>query len=128
MFSHWQTSGSRKGLRSIIAATLMLFFLAEWGTHAVIHIGAHAPARAVVISTPETGDDPCHSFIHCDHNGHRDRQVPSTGHDIIPNVIVDNLADLVLPGRVDAPQPGTFTGVPGLSRPPDPAFHPPELS
>lgn len=128
MFRLWRTSASRHEARSIVAAALMFFFLAEWGTHAVIHIGSHAAAPSAVSATSGTGDDPCHSFVHCDHNGHRDRPVPNTGHDITPNGLVELFADLELPSRLEARPLQPFTSAPGISRPPDPAFHPPERS
>ena len=54
--------------------------------------------------------------------------MPNVSHDVTPNVLIDDLSDIAPPIDVQESSPMPFIGADGLSRPPDPAFHPPELS
>jgi hypothetical protein len=115
-------------LRRAFGCAFVLFLLVEWSSHTMVHTGMHTPLASSASANPGTADDPCHSFVHCDDGGHRGRQVPSPGHDLTPNILLDLLPGLDTPADFHLKTPILMTVVDGLSRPPDPAFHPPELS
>jgi hypothetical protein len=114
-------------LRHSFAALFLLVLLAEWSAHAVVHIGSHKMVRLAASSDQGTADDPCHSFVHCRDGRHRDRQMPNISHDVTPNMLVDMLHEVDPPIDLPIRLSILFTGADGLSRPPDPSFHPPEL-
>lgn len=117
----------QKELRPVLATAFLVFLLVEWGSHAAIHIGSRMVDEPSISANQGTREDPCHSFVHCDDDLHRGRQVPTAGHDLIPNALIDLRQQIDPPIEVQTNLLIPFVGARGISRPPDPAVRPPEF-
>lgn len=112
--------------RRVLAFVFLAFMLFEFGSHSAVCIG-HDPTDARAFSAREhSHSDPCRTMVMCP-DGRRD-QTLRMGHDLVPhNGLLDELSAIHVPAAVyESPVP--FSSSDGLSRPPDPAFHPPEFS
>lgn len=116
----------RELLRYVVAAAFLFFLLAEWGSHAMVHIN-NSTSRAVAVSAGLEHSDNHGSLILCNDDGRRDEQVPNVGHDLTPTVRLTELLISLAPQVAErSPLPLSHTAL-GLTRPPEPHFHPPEL-
>lgn len=114
--------------RRIVAAAFVLFLLAEWGSHLAFHIYDRTPAAVAVSAAEEHRDDPCRSLVLC-RDGRRDQKVANVGHDIIPQTaLFERFSDVeaTLASREGKRIP--FGDADIILRPPEPPFHPPELT
>jgi hypothetical protein len=114
--------------RFLFAGVFVLVLLAEWGSHGVI-FSQRDQGGETAMSTSERGhEDPCGTMILCS-DGRRNDQVPSISHDASQhNAYFDNRSNTGRNFVIVADPLRHSSFVFGLSRPPDPAFHPPEIS
>ena len=115
-------------VRRIVAAAFLFFMLLEWGSHTMVHINSSTAGAVAVSAADEHGDDPCRSLVLCSDSRRRDQQVPNIGHDLIPTANLAAASIGITPiAAADGP-PSPIHTASGLSRPPDPHFHPPQLA
>jgi hypothetical protein len=114
--------------RRLLAALFLIFLLAEWGSHGVVNAKPSSLDQQAVSSDEGGHDDPCRFLVLCSDSGRKDRQMPRFGHQVMHNGLLDLLSDLRPPVGFQDDLAIPFTTANCLSRPPDPAFHPPELS
>ncbi|MGB7207840.1 MAG: hypothetical protein WBD27_04200 [Pyrinomonadaceae bacterium] len=112
-----------------MAATFLIFLLAEWGSHSVIEANP-LPADAPSISANDVPhDDPCDTLMLCSDRGRNDQQRSNLGREATQHSApLDLLA--VLCHRICARGASRieFSTANVLSRYISPPFHPPELS
>jgi hypothetical protein len=114
------------GTRRLLAAVFVLFFLAEFGSHAVICSGEHSGGGPAISSADRGHEDPCTTLIQCGYD-QNNRQAPKLGHDAAQhNALFDRLFELSAANLLLQERPiATHQGVP-LFCPKDPPFHPPK--
>ena len=121
------TFATREHLRLILAAVFAVVLFAEWGSHGVI-LSHHSNVGGVAASNSERGhDDPCKTLI-CNDSQRRDQGFRFSHESSQHNAFFDALAPSN--ERLDAGSSRLLLHeiVSGISRPPDPEFHPPEIS
>lgn len=122
----------KRNVRAFLAAAFLFVLIAEWGSHSLMCSGHENGASGdgpAMFATQGGHDDPCRSLILCRDNQQRDQQLPKLGHDATQhNALFDPFSELDRPIDLRARSPIPFSGADGLARPPDPAFHPPEIS
>lgn len=119
---------TRQNIRRIFAAAFLLFFLAEWGTHALMHTGQPKDGETVVSTRGDSHGHPGHSIFLCNDSRRSDQQIPGFSHDITPNAMLDLLSDLNPRIDVESHSPLPFLDARALLRPTCPPLPPPELS
>jgi hypothetical protein len=115
--------------RCLLAAIFVLVLLAEWGSHGII-FSQREQVGETAMSTSERGhEDPCGTMIVCSDGRRNDQQVPGFSHDSSQhNAYLDNKSNTCRNFVIVADPLRHSSFVYGVSRPPDPAFHPPEIS
>jgi hypothetical protein len=113
--------------RRVVAAAFLVFMLAEWGSHVMVHINSSG-SGAVVATSGSHRDDPCDTHIQCDSRRH-DRQLPGISHDLMPIVSLSDAFAYVMPllGADEARPLPDYMAAASI-RPPDPHFRPPEFA
>ena len=115
--------------RRLLAAFFLFVFFAEFGSHTLICSNQSSFEQRSVSVNERGHDDPCKTLVLCRDGQRKDRQLPGFGHDAAQhNALFDRsaylLADSIILSDVIIP----FSTEDGLFRPPDPPFHPPQLS
>ena len=118
----------KEALRRIFALGFLVLLLAEWGSHGVITNASGAEGSAAY--SKESGhDDPCQTLVRCSDSPRQNQHVLKLSHDASQhNGFVPKLSAL---GRTAGLHDGlrfAHSNQRALFRPPDPLFHPPELS
>jgi hypothetical protein len=118
-----------RNFRRFIAAAFLLFLLAEWGGHSAAFAHSYAGKGQSVSSDSGKDDDLCKTLVRCNDGPRREVPAPSFGHQLSQhNALFDHLSDSNLWGTaIEDPIP-RHQKIAGVTRPPDPLFHPPELS
>ena len=122
------TLTTRIGLRLVFAAFFALILLAEWGSHGVI-LSHHTDSNeGEVASSSEQGhDDPCKTMI-CSDGQRRDQGFKFSHESSQHNAYFGPLSRSKDRPQLETGRLSHSSLVVGISRPPDPAFHPPEIS
>jgi hypothetical protein len=88
----------KRELTPCVRGGLLIFLLAEWGSHGIIYANASSSDGQAIQSSEGSDEDPCSTMILC-HDGQRDRQTPSFSHDASQhNGFLDHLSRLRAPG------------------------------
>lgn len=125
---HGSGTWLRKISRRVVAAAFLVFMLAEWGSHTVVHINSSG-SGSVVAASGSHRDDPCDTHIHCCDSRRHDRQLPGISHDLMPIVsLSDAFTDVLRLVRADEERPLPHYMAAASTRPPDPHFRPPEFA
>lgn len=123
------TLAKKENKRRLLAALFLFFFLAEMGSHVVISANDPSTDEQSISSYEGNHDDPCKSLVLCGDSGRRDKQVPKMGHDASQhNALFDTLSGLLPELDIHRDPRIPFSVGLGVSRPPDPLFHPPQAS
>lgn len=123
------TLANKENKRRLLAALFLVFFLAEMGSHVVICANHPSLDEQSISSYEGNHDDPCKTLVLCGDSGRRDKQVPKMAHDASQHNALFDASSRLLP-ELDIhrdPRIPFSTGL-GVSRPPDPLFHPPQTS
>jgi hypothetical protein len=119
---------TRRNARCLFAAVFVLVLLAEWGSHGIIFSQREQVGETSVSSSERGHEDPCGTLVLCSDGRRNDQQV-SFSHDASQhNAYLDNRSNTCRNSVIVSDPLGHSSFVFGISRPPDPAFHPPELS
>ena len=126
----YQTLIKKDTLRRIFAAAFLIVLLAEWGSHAVVNASPiQADERTSATAHQSGHDDPCQTLVLCSDSKRKDQQMPNLGHDACQhNALLDRLAGFHQLVALSTEPSIPFSNAKALSRPPDPAFHPPQIS
>jgi hypothetical protein len=118
-----------RNARCIFAAVFVLVLLAEWGSHGIIFSQREQVGETAMSSSDRGHEDPCGTLILCSDGRRNDQQVPSFSHNSSQhNAFFDSNSNTCRNYVIVSDPLGHSSFVFGISRPPDPAFHPPELS
>jgi hypothetical protein len=117
-----------RNARCLVAALFVLVLLAEWGSHGIIFSQGDQGGDSSITASDRGHEDPCGTLVLCN-DGRRNQQVPSLTHDASQhNAYFDNKSNTCRSFVIVADPLRHSSFVFGVSRPPDPAFHPPEIS
>ncbi len=105
----------------------LFVLLAEFGSHVLAH--ANAPHRhEQLVSAIDAGhDEPCQHIIPCCDNEHSNQQIPNSGHQLVPNDLIE-ITQFVPKIEINVDPPIPFEQANALFRESTPPFHPPRLS
>lgn len=121
-------SAKKENLRRLFAVFFLIILLAEWGSHGMNNQRASSIDAQAISADQGSHDDPCRSLIVCSDSQRKDRQMPTFSHEVMHNGLLDLMS--AFRPRIDVQGDSSipFATANFLFRPPDPAFHPPELS
>lgn len=115
--------------RRLLAAAFLIVFLAEFGSHAVICAGHSGFETASVSSSDRGHEDPCQTLVLCSDGRQKDRQSKASGHDPAQhNALFDSSRMSVVTKFDDRRSSFDYSPAEAIFRPPDPPFHPPQIS
>jgi hypothetical protein len=119
---------TKDDLRHIVAAAFAILLLAEWCSHGLI-FSHHADFGDKEVSATKHGhEDPCGTLIICNDGKSKNQQLPGVGHDISHhNAFFERSPDPQRKFDVLTDPLSRSSIVRPIVRPPDPAFHPPEI-
>lgn len=115
-------------MRRFVAAGFLVFLLAEFGSHAMIHAYPHSIDERSMSATERGHDDLCRTLILCSDSRRRDQQMPNLSQDLTHTALLDLISDLCPQISVSLSPPIPIGTGEAIFRPISPPFHPPELS
>jgi len=122
-------SETKLNKRCILAAVFLILLIVEWGSHALAYASHPSNEGQAISASEEDHQDPCKTLILCSDSGRKDQQTPNLGHDVSQHnaFFARPSNSRRLAGfRFEPDMP--LETVNRILRPPDPQFHPPELS
>jgi len=116
--------------RGLLALLFLVILLAEWGSHGVIHQSTYSQDRPAVSAVDQSDhNDPCRTLAVCSDGQRKDQQSPRFGQHLTQhNGLIDGLMAVGPNINVHDDPVFSFEIAHAIRRPPNPPFHPPELS
>lgn len=119
---------SKGNIRRLLAASFLVFLLAEFGSHGLICSGESAADGRSISATDSGHEDPCATLIQCGYDQNQ-RQPTTLSHDAMQhNALFDRMFELSVEAWLLNEPPILSDADDPLFRPPDPPFHPPKFS
>ena len=129
MNSHPRQLMLKGAVRRFCALAFLFFLLFEWGSHGVAFAHSMAGHSNSAQSEQEQHEDICKTLIRCSDNRRPEVPTPNGGQHIAQhNAVFDRFLDAGIRFYLQRDPSLQLSNVRALLQPPNPPFHPPELS